>query len=263
MSCMMFSSMCSVIKIIVFVLWLPIVILFYALARCFPKSVGYASIYFVLAIMLRIVGIRLKIKGDLFKDDSVIYLANHSSYIDLVIMCSLLPAVCVSKHEVKRWPFFGLIARLGNAIFIVREVRDTRANVTKIVEVLRQSRSILIFPEGTTSDGTKILPFKSSFLKVVEEGICDTEIMVQPITIFYSRMNGRPIALHERGIFAWYGDDTLVAHMWNLFKVKSSVVEVEYHPVIEASKIADRKRVSQMCHKVISDSFSASLDRDC
>lgn len=249
----------NIIRLCLFILWVPILACIYVTAKFLPQGWYYVPIYFGQSIILRILGIRLEVKGKLYKAKPAIYLANHASYIDIIIVCSLLPAICVSKAEVKRWPVFGHVARLAGTIFITREIKDTRKNLETIANVLRQGKSILMFPEGTTSDGNRVLPFKSSFLKVVEEDISDTPITVQPITIIYSQANGKPLSPSERNTFAWFGDDTLLVHVWNLLKVKHSVVEVIYHPIIEGHSITDRKSLAQQCHSVISDRLTKAL----
>lgn len=217
-------------------------------------------IYFGQRTVLRILGISLEVEGKLCKEKPVLYLANHASYVDIIVVCALLPAVCVSKEEVKKWPMFGRFARLANTIFISREVRDTKQNLEKISAVIRRGESVLMFPEGTTTDGSQVLPFKSSYLKVVENDLVNREVTIQPITIAYTKFNGKPMNQQQRNLIAWFGDATLVGHIWELLKLRHTTIGVTFHPVISGAGGKERKQLAKDCHAVVSDSLTQTVN---
>jgi lyso-ornithine lipid O-acyltransferase len=186
-------------------------------------------------LLCRLLGMTVIIKGALPKTPSLI-VANHVSWLDIPLLSSLAPLSFISKREVGTWPLFGAMAKLQRTIFIDRERRHkTGASSTAIGERLLTGDMLVLFPEGTSSDGTQVLPFKSSYFGVVES----INVPVVPITISY---------LGTPKFYAWHGDMDLLPHLWTVIKSGPIKVQVTIHPELVK---ADRKTMTRDAERVI------------
>ena len=191
-------------------------------------------------------GLSIRPLGHPASNKSVLYVANHVSYLDIVALGSLLNATFVAKREVSGWPLFGWLARLGRTIFISREPQQVGAERDLLVSRLAAGESLLLFPEGTTGDGSSVLPFKSALFSSVGDG--GGTPWVQPISIAYTRLaDGRPITPALSGLYAWLGDADLVPHLWSVFGLEGAEMDIIFHPLIDARTFSSRKALAQHC----------------
>ncbi len=161
----------------------------------------------------RILGLKLRVIGELTTSRPVVFIANHSSWLDIVALGAVLPACFIAKGDVAGWPVIGAIARLGRTIFVSR-ARDTVVREQRELEGrLAGGDNIILFPEGTTSDGNRVLPFASAFLTLA---FCPANPAVQPVTIVYDQLDGLPVRRGDRAELAWYGDMDLAPHALRL-----------------------------------------------
>ncbi len=187
----------------------------------------------------------------------VLYVANHVSYLDIVAMGSLLDATFVAKREVSAWPLFGWLARIGRTVFISRSPQHVGAERDLLVSRLAAGESLLLFPEGTTGDGSRVLPFKSALFSSVGEG--GGTPWVQPISVAYTRLtDGRPITPALSGLYAWFGDAALVPHLWSVFGLEGAEMDVIFHPLIDARTFPSRKALARHCEAEIARGLSWS-----
>lgn len=160
-----------------------------------------------------ILGLRLRVIGELSAAQPVLFVANHSSWLDIVALGAVLPACFIAKGDVAGWPVIGAIARLGRTVFVSRS-RDTVAREQReLEERLAAGDNLLLFPEGTTSDGNRVLPFASAFLTLA---FCPAKPGVQPVTIVYDQLDGLAVRRGDRAELAWYGDMELAPHVLKL-----------------------------------------------
>jgi len=140
--------------------------------------------------------------------------SNHLSYLDIATLASLLPAVFVSKAEVERWPFWGTMARMGGTIFIDRgRKRDTVRVLSEIENAFLRGDSVVVFPEGTSTEGSTIIPFKSSLLaSAATQGN-----PVYWLTVSYQTPHGGDLA---RDHVCWWGDAAFLPHFIGLCKLR-------------------------------------------
>lgn len=166
---------------------------------------------------LRLFGVRIEVHGALDQGSPVLVLANHVSWLDISVLGSLAPLSFVAKSEVARWPVVGLFARMQRTVFIDRARRTHTAAVNKAVAGrLGQGDVVVLFPEGTTSDGNRVLPFRSSLVGAARTAVAELGTMsvrLQPLAITYVRRNGLPITRRDRPEIAWYGDMDLAPHL--------------------------------------------------
>lgn len=190
---------------------------------------------------LWLTGIRLQCEGQPEKGGTLM-LANHSSYLDVVILGALLPFCFTPKREIARWPVIGFLTNLSRPIYINREDRRSiREAQGAMQQAIEEGRNIVLFPEATTSDGSKVLPFKSGMLSVAE----GKPIKVQPVSIAYLKESGKPVTDQEtRDHYAWYGDMALVPHLWQLFGIRHSQAGIVFHPPVQADRFESRKQLT-------------------
>ena len=105
----------------------------------------------------------------------------------------------------------------------------------------------------------KVLPFKSSLFNVIEEGLSDIGLTVQPVSIICTGLDGVPITRGWRPFYAWYGDMTLVGHLWNVFKLGHFTVDVIFHPAVQPQSFTDRKALAQYCHQQVAHGIEQCL----
>jgi len=209
------------------------------------------------AILTRLVGFRLRVHGlDKKVEESagapVLYVANHSSYLDIPVLGALIPARFVAKAEVERWPFIGFLARVQKTVFVERRAIRAAHQRDGLRDVLEKGESLIVFPEGTSSDGMRTLPFKSSLFSIVEKPLSSGVLaVVQPVTVLCTELGGMPMGRPWRPYYAWYGDMTLVRHVWDVFKIGDFTIDVIFHAPVTMRDFGDRKLLSDYCERMI------------
>ncbi|MBE7213356.1 MAG: 1-acyl-sn-glycerol-3-phosphate acyltransferase, partial [Gluconacetobacter diazotrophicus] len=146
----------------------------------------------------------------------LIYVCNHSSWIDVPVLGGRLLACFVAKEEVGKWPVVGSVARLGRTLFVSRQRRTTGRERDDMRLRLLAGDDLILFPEGTSSDGSRVLPFHSSFFSAAfpngsaRDG--EPTPLIQPVSVVYDRLGGLPVGRASRTLFSWYGDMDLASH---------------------------------------------------
>jgi 1-acyl-sn-glycerol-3-phosphate acyltransferase len=188
-----------------------------------------------------ILGIRISIHGALTHNRPAIFVVNHCSWLDIVVLGSVLPACFVAKGEIAHWPGFGFIAKLGRTIFVSRIKSGVERERQMIEDRLKAGDNIILFPEGTTSDGTRILRFQTAFLAVAD---APAKPEIQLVTLVYDRINGLPIHRRDRPLISWFGDMTLQGHVPGVGRLRSIHATLVLDAAIPASTYPNRKLLS-------------------
>jgi len=202
----------------------------------------------------RILGLKLRVIGELAAARPVLFIANHSSWLDIVALGAVLPACFIAKGEVAGWPVLNLIAKLGRTIFVSRGRETVAREQRDLQQRLAAGDNILLFPEGTTSDGNRILPFSAAFFTLA---FCPAHPAVQAVTIVYDELDGVPVQDAGRAEIAWYGDMALAPHFAKLMRrrsIRASIVLGEPVP-LDAYKY--RKALSAALESEISSTAAA------
>ncbi len=199
--------------------------------------------------LLRLLNMRVVQHGAPQLDKPTLFVCNHLSYLDIPVLGSLLPASFISKAEVKHWPIFGLLARLQRTVFIERRTAHAKQHASMTAQRLAAGDSLILFPEGTSADGVHVLPFKSSIFAALDSDA--TAVSVQPVSLAVTGLGGLPLGRHGRNLYAWYGDMTLMQHLWRMFKTGFFVLQVEFHPPVTLAQFASRKALAQHCRTEI------------
>ena len=206
-----------------------------------------------------ILGIKIELVGQRASTRPVLFVSNHVSWLDIVVLSALIPGSFVAKREIADWPIAGLLAKLQRSIFIERRRLRAAAYRDQIHERHAAGDLLILFPEGTSSDGNRVLPFKSSFFAVAELPVSGRPLAVQPVSIAYTRLDNMPMGRRLRPILAWYGDMTLMPHLWRIFGVGSVTAAVEFHPVVTIELFSSRKTLATHCHAVVAAGLSRAL----
>jgi 1-acyl-sn-glycerol-3-phosphate acyltransferase len=179
--------------------------------------------------------------------------ANHTGWLDIPILSALAPVSFVAKSEVGQWPFFGTLARLQRTIFVRRERAKAAEDRDNIKKRLVEGDTLVIFPEGTSSDGNRVLGFRSALLSAAELSLGEDaehhvrHAPVQPVSVAYVGLHGMPMGRETRPFFAWYGDMELVPHLWEALKTGPIEVIVEFHPPLTIDQAGGRKALAARC----------------
>ena len=167
--------------------------------------------------LLAIFNVRVIEQGTPPTDAPTIVLSNHVSWLDIPVIGSLHPLSFIAKSEVEGWPVVGLFAKLQRTVFIDRQRRKATAEVNDaLAHRLVKGEAIVLFAEGTTSDGPRLLPFRSSLVGAAQTALMHDSVervYLQPLAVSYIRRNGLPVTRRDRPFIAWYGDMDLGPHL--------------------------------------------------
>jgi len=245
----------AIIKGSLFCVWviltMPIAVITYHL----NQNLHEKMVKFFLKGTLKVIGVKVVEEG--FTDipkDAVLYVSNHTSYLDILVLGSKIKVRFTPKIEISKWPVINFIVNLSLPVYIHRNASKALEQKKRIQEIIESGDSILIFPESTTNDGHEVLPFKSSLFSVAEpdEGTHqDDHIAVQPISIVYTHIDGEQANIKNMDKVAWYGDMKFLPHFWNLLAARGAKVKIMYHSEIYYEDFGDRKALSRHCEEVI------------
>ena len=159
-------------------------------------------------------GVRIQVEGAPIDGMPALYVSNHISWLDIFVQGSLIPGSCVARGDLETWPLFGWASTLQRTVFINRESRTGSGNqLGQLGERLDAGDNLILYPEGTSSDGLRVLPFKSSLFAVAERWQGDEPLQIQPVSIAYTRVNNLPMVRHYRPYVSWIGDMELPEHV--------------------------------------------------
>ena len=205
---------------------------------------------FTLLVRL-ILNIKVTVSGDegQLERGGYVIIANHVSYVDGIVLGSIFPILFVSKREVKRWPIVGQWNVLCGTIFINRKKKGlVGALIRELTQKLKQEANILLFPEGTSTDGEQMLPFQTVPLAAPLR----SRSIIVPATVTYKTIDEQPVTSANRDLIYWYGDMEFVSHFWNLLALRNVEVLVTIQPKIECFHYPDnsagRKKLAEDCY---------------
>ena len=210
-------------------------------------------------ICCRILGFRLRRIGRPTARRPALFACNHVSYLDITVLGALIPGSFIAKAEVARWPLFGWLAKLQRSVFVDRQVRSTAEQRNAIAARLAAGDALILFPEGTSGDGSFVLPFKSALFSVAGPAEGAPEVAVQPVSITYTRLDGIPIGRAHRPLFAWYGDMAMAPPLWRALGLGVVEVVVEFFPPTTLAECGSRKALAAYCEARVTEGVNAAL----
>ncbi len=209
--------------------------------------------------LARILRLRVRRVGTASRDRPTLFVFNHVSWLDIVVIDTLFPGCFVAKSDVASWPVFGLLAKLQRTVFVERRASRSADSRDEMSVRLENGDNLILFPEGTSSDGLRVLPFKSTFFALAEREVKNRPLKVQPVSISYCRLNGLPVGRTWAGNFAWIGDQDLASHLWQFLKSGPSEVVVQFHDAVTIQDFGSRKALSAHCQTVVAQGVSDAL----
>jgi 1-acyl-sn-glycerol-3-phosphate acyltransferase len=217
-----------------------------------------SNYYRVLCALLRI---RVRVNGAPMHDHAVLYVSNHVSWADIVVIGSLAPVAFVAKREVASWPLVGITAKMQRTVFVDRTRRHQAAGaVADIVKRLKDGLSVVLFAEGTSSDGNRVLPFRSALLGAVEEASAHAgNILIQPMSIGYTGLHGIPMGRQHRPLVAWYGDLDFLPHIKAFIEQGAVDAVVSYGEAVPADAEIDRKAMTRRLESSVRSMLASAL----
>jgi lyso-ornithine lipid O-acyltransferase len=209
--------------------------------------------------VIRVMGFGVKVTGERSPLRPTLFVANHVSFVDIEILGALIEGCFISKADVANWPLFGWLAKLQRTVFVDRRVSSTHHQRNAIRDRLDEDENLILFPEGTTGDGNRALPFKSALFSVADYAGPHGPLPVQPVSIAYTRLDGMPIGRLYRPFFAWYGDMEFLPHLWTMLGLGSAGVEVRFHPVVTLTQFGSRKALAEHCYRVVAEGVASAV----
>ncbi|MGV3551238.1 lysophospholipid acyltransferase family protein [Rhizobium sp.] len=209
------------------------------------------------------IGVRVIVHGAAETRRPLMVAANHVSWLDILVLSSVVDATFVAKAEVRDWPVFGPLARLQRSIFIKREERrQTREQADEMASRLNAGETVVLFPEGTTTDGNRLGELKSSLFAAASSAAHfapDGVVHVQPVSVAYTKLHGMAMGHYDRPIAAWPGDVELMPHLIGILKAGALDVEVRFGDTIEVMVGTNRKHVGNFVREQLRDMLEKSL----
>jgi lyso-ornithine lipid O-acyltransferase len=216
-----------------------------------------SNYYRVLCALLRI---RVRVVGNPVRDRAVLFVSNHVSWVDIVVIGSITPVAFVAKREVASWPLVGVTAKMQRTVFVDRGRRhQTGDAVSEIAKRVASGTSVVLFAEGTSSDGNRVLPFRSALLGAIEDQSGGGSILMQPMAITYVGQHGLPMGRQHRPLVAWYGDLDFMPHIKAF--IERGVVDalVTYGDPVPADRDMDRKAMSKRLEGTVRELLVTAL----
>lgn len=247
-------SVIGALRLLIFVLSGLFTIAYQSIVLFFTKG-RFAYIYprAYHAFLCRMFGIRIIVEGKIETEGNVVYVGNHISYLDIEVIGSILKGSFVAKKEVESWPLLGIMGKMQRTLYVSRSPKDAPRETKVMLDQLEEGLPLIIFPEGTSTNGTNVLPFKSSFFEI----FLNRDIKIQPFTISLLEVDGKTASNTSlRDQYTWYGDMTLEPHLWSFAKGKGAVLKITFQEPVLSTSYNDRKTLATACH----DGVAKGLD---
>lgn len=197
--------------------------------------------------VLRLAGLRVVLRG--VPIDAGALVANHQSWLDIPALRSARHMYFVSKAEVASWPGVGFITRVTGTIFINRRRSEAKRDEAMLRSRIAHDQLLCFFPEGTSTDGMRVLPFKSSLFSAFFTEGRGTDFSIQPVTVRFRPAPGSGL---PESFYGWWGTMSFEGNIWDvLTRSRGGTVEVIFHPPVSAGQFADRKRLADHCRSAV------------
>ena len=201
---------------------------------------------FVCRAAFSILGIGLTVRGRPMEHHGAI-VANHSSWLDILTLNAVQRVYFVAKSEVEHWAAIGWLARATGTVFIARKGTEAKAQQAVFKERLRAGHRLLFFPEGTSTDAIRVLPFKSTLFAAFYTHGLEQILHIQPVTVMYHAPAGA-----DPRYYGWWGEMEFAGHLLKTLATRrQGRVEVIFHPEVPVDAFPDRKALAAHCERVI------------
>jgi lyso-ornithine lipid O-acyltransferase len=221
------------------------------------RRVLFPLYYRALTKLLRV---RIHVAGTPSQGRPTLVLSNHVSWLDILVLSTVCPIAFIAKKEVGGWPIVGPTARLQHTIFVDRTRRHQTSEVNdEIAKRLAEGDPVVLFAEGTSNDGNRVLPFFSALVGAVTKVDGEQEVMLQPVSIAYTRNQGIPMGRQHRPLAAWYGDMDFGPHFKEFVQRSAIDVIVTFATPVPFNNGANRKILTESIESTVRGLTAAAL----
>lgn len=260
----MIGTLRTLVRTIGFLIWTFCVVPLFFLSvvftaiKLFPASFSDALIRVWHRGVLAIFGVKVRFIGEKYAD-TCLFVANHVSYLDIFAIGSHISGSFIAKKEVRSWPLLGWLSTLQQTIFVDRGSRDIASQINAIKTPLNNARSVILFPEGTSTDGKDVIRFKSSLFALTDHF---PALTIQPLSLKFYDHNGEALDDKTRDCYAYYGDIIFGHHFLKMASSRGANIDIHIHPPIKTDDFAEqasvRKAVTTHCYEVIKHSVTTN-----
>jgi len=231
---------------------------FCSLFVSFPHPVFVKTKKWLYFLFYKVLGGQIKLHGDICEKKPTLFIANHISFLDILVLGYLLPnASFVSKSAVGKWPIVGSLAKMHGSIFVKRRRSSVKGELNILQAALKEKKRLILFPEGTSYDGTHVKPINSSFFNFHGIG----SITIQPLTISYTHFHGLPVGRRNRWLYGWFGDVGLLDQIKYIVKHSPFRATINFHPTFEVDNIC-RKSIARHCEKILAAGLEKTINEE-
>ena len=184
------------------------------------------------------------------------FIVNHASWLDIFVLGAGKRVFFVSKSDVRSWPGIGWLTRAAGTVFINRRAREARAHRDLLSMRLGHGHKLLFFPEGTSTDGRRVLPFRTTLFEAFFSRDLAEDLLLQPVAVIYRAPPGA-----DARFYGWWGDMTFGAHLLKVLAApRQGAVDVVYLDPVRVSDFSHRKALAAACHAAVSREVTRRLD---
>ncbi|MAF67771.1 MAG: 1-acyl-sn-glycerol-3-phosphate acyltransferase [Micavibrio sp.] len=250
----MIRSSIAFLKICAFLLWCLLCVPPQLLVKLiFRNQVVHALPYLWHKGICFIFRIKVQVEGNIDTARPLLYAVNHFSYLDIPVLGSRLVACFIAKKEVAGWPVFGFLSKLQNTAFIDRRLTAAKAEMQGLQGYTDHKRRLILFPEGTSTEGDHAIAFRSNFFEICAG---KEKIPIQPVSLSLVAIENMGITTQkQRDLYAWYGDMDLAPHLWSFAKSKGATVKLTFHAPFLPTSEDDRKSVALKAEQAVHNVF--------
>jgi 1-acyl-sn-glycerol-3-phosphate acyltransferase len=211
----------------------------------------------------RILGIRLHVTGAMAVRRPLLIAANHISWTDIIVLGAVADVCFIAKADMSRWPVMGWLCTMQRTVFVERRRRgESGRQASEIGARIAAGDAMVLFAEGTTSDGNLLMPFNSTLFeaaKLAVKAAPDGEVFIQPVAVAYTRLQGIPMGRRRRGHVAWIGDQDLLPHAVGVLREGAVDAEVRFGEPLRFDAATDRKEAARLVEARVRSMLSSAL----
>ena len=214
-------------------------------------------------IATKLVGLNIRVTGNIPTTRPLMIVSNHVSWMDIPVLGSVMEVSFIAKSQVNEMTGANFLSRLQRTIYIVREdKRKAGQQAQEITQRMLDGDAVVLFGEGTTHDGNRIGTFKSALLGAAQFALKDDDVesvLIQPVSIAYTRLHGMPMGRYTRAKAAWYGDMRLGNHAMNIMLQSAWDVEVIFGDPIVFDENSNRRHITKEIQSQVRNNFLTTL----
>jgi 1-acyl-sn-glycerol-3-phosphate acyltransferase len=249
-----------ILRVVMLIAWFIVLLPFQILALLFRSGLAKKIPMVFHRGVARVLGLQFDVGGQVANSGPILFVSNHSSWLDIVVLSALAPVSFVAKSEIASWPGVSILAKLQDTVFVARKRAKTRDSLAAICGHLADGANLVLFPEGTRGDGNCILPFKSALFSAAEnKGAPNAAPLVQPVSIAYTHLDGFPLGRRSRPRLTWYGKMRLGRHLWGMLSNGPARIAVDFHQPVQLAEFETRKKLATYCRQVIVGSHGGAI----